>query len=348
MRTTATLSTKQKRMKALVLEAAGRANVRDVPDPSPEDRALVRVERVGVCGTDASIFRGKIEVAYPRIMGHEMVGVVEAPGPMGLVPAGTRVVVDPGAACGYCHLCRDDRANLCRNGGLLGRDLDGVFAERIAIPETFLHPLPDSVSAENAPLLQVLGTCVHAQAQFAVFPGDTAVVIGLGVTGFLHLQLLKARGLTSVVAITRSEWKQEMAGAWGAAAAVGPDLASEAIREVSGGKGAAVVVECAGYESTLSQAIELAGPGGTVSAFGTITHRESGLPYYQLYHKELTILNPRAALPRDYARAVALVADGSIEFGPLVTHRLPIEDAPGALGDLLHDPAALKILFEMG
>jgi 2-desacetyl-2-hydroxyethyl bacteriochlorophyllide A dehydrogenase len=334
-------------MKALVLEGPAAARVTEVPDPNPAGAALVRVARVGVCGTDASIFKGKIKVAYPRVMGHEAVGTVEIPGPKRLFPKGTRVVVDPAAACGYCHLCRSDRANLCLNGGLLGRDFDGVFAEYLSVPEIFLHPLPDSVASGEAPLLQVLGTCVHAQSQFAVFPGDTAVVIGLGVTGLLHLQLLKARGITSVVAVTRSPWKQELARRWGATEAVGPDAARDAIGKASEGKGAKVVVECAGYESTLSQAIELAGHGGTVSAFGTVTHRDSGLPYYQLYHKELVVLNPRAALPRDYARAVDLVANGAIELEPLVTHRLPLEDAPNALGNLINDPTALKILFEV-
>ncbi|MEP7336862.1 MAG: alcohol dehydrogenase catalytic domain-containing protein, partial [Acidobacteriota bacterium] len=120
-------------------------------------------------GQSASNFKGKIKVAYPRVMGHEAVGVIEIPGPRGLFPKGTRVVVDPGAACGYCHLCRADRANLCPNGGLLGRDFDGVFAEYLSVPEIFLHPLPDAVSSGEAPLLQVLGTCVHAQSQFGVF-----------------------------------------------------------------------------------------------------------------------------------------------------------------------------------
>jgi 2-desacetyl-2-hydroxyethyl bacteriochlorophyllide A dehydrogenase len=334
-------------MKALVLEGPASASVREVPDPAGAGRALLRVERVGVCGTDASIFKGKIKVGYPLVMGHEMVGVIETPGEKGLFPGGTRVMVDPTITCGYCHRCRADRANLCLNGGLLGRDLDGVFAEYPAVPENLLHPLPESVSPDDAPLIQVLGTCVHAQTQFPVFPGDTAVVIGLGVTGFLHLQLLRARGLSSVVAVTRSEWKQEIARRWGATEAVGPDDAKEAIVRASWGRGAAVVVECAGYESTLSQAIDLAGYGGTVSAFGTVTQRDSGLPYYQLYHKELTVLNPRAALPRDYARAVDLVAQGAIELAPLVTHRLPLAEASTALGDLITDPSALKIIFEM-
>jgi L-iditol 2-dehydrogenase len=334
-------------MKALVMEGPAAARIKEVPDPVPTDAALIRVEWVGVCGTDVSIFDGKIEIGYPRVMGHEAVGVIETPGSIGLFPKSTRVLVDPGLACGYCHLCRADRANLCVNGGLLGRDFDGVFTEYLSVPETLLHRLPDSVASNEAPLLQVLGTCVHAQSQFEVFPGDTAAVIGLGVTGLLHVQLLKARGITSIVAVTRSGWKQEMACRLGATEAVGPDLASEAIRKASRSRGANVVVECAGYESTLSQAIELAGPGGTVSAFGTVTQRDSGLPYYQLYHKELVVLNPRAALPRDYARAIELVADGAIELAPLVTHRLPLEDAPSALGKLIHDPATLKILFEV-
>ncbi|MGH8928229.1 MAG: zinc-dependent alcohol dehydrogenase [Acidimicrobiia bacterium] len=335
-------------MKALVLEAPGSARLVERPDPDPTGRALVRVHRVGVCGTDASIFDGKIKVAYPLIMGHEMVGVVETPGPRSLVPAGATVMVDPSLTCGYCPECRADRANLCRNGGLLGRDVDGVFADYLAVPETLLHPLPESIRLDEGPLLQVMGTCVHAQSMFSVFPGDTAVVIGLGVTGFLHLQLLAARGLHSIVAVTRSEWKQQMALNWGASAAVGSAQARETIEEVSGGVGAAVVVECAGHESTLAQAIELAGAGGTVVAFGTITHANSGLPYYRLYHKELTVLNPRAALPRDYARAVALAAEGAVDLTPLVTHRLALDQAPGALADLINDPAALKIVFELG
>jgi 2-desacetyl-2-hydroxyethyl bacteriochlorophyllide A dehydrogenase len=334
-------------MRALVLDRPGQAQVKEIPGPEPTVAALVRVERVGVCGTDGSIFKGKIPVAYPRVMGHEVVGVVETPGRLGLVGAGTRVVVDPTITCGYCDMCRADRANLCRNGGLLGRDLDGVFSELLAVPENLLHPLPDSVSPEHAPLIQVLGTCVHAQRTATAFPGDVAVVVGLGVTGLLHLQLLAARGITTVVGVTRSAWKQDLAKRLGATVAVGPEEAAEALTELSGGRGASLVIEAAGYESTLTQAIELAGPGATVVIFGTLTGGGSGLPYYQLYHKELTLENPRAALPRDYARAAELVAAGRVELSPLVTHRLPLAEAPEALGGLIGDPSALKIIFEV-
>lgn len=334
-------------MKALVLDRPHNAEIRHVPDPEPMAGALVRVERVGVCGTDASIFRGKIAVSYPRVMGHEMVGTVEEPGPLGLFRRGTRVMVDPSVTCGYCPPCRADRPNLCIRGGLLGRDLDGVFSELLAISETQIHRVPDSVEPGAGPLLQVLGTCVHAQDAAAVFPGQVAAVVGLGVSGLLHLQLLVARGIDRIVAVTRSEWKKNLAMQLGAATVVSPEDAVTAVREMSDGLGADLVIECAGHEATLSQSIDVAAPGATVIAFGTLTGGGAGLPYYQLYHKELTLRNPRAALPRDYARAVDLAATGSIKLTPLVTHRLPLEEAPKALGTLIDDPSTLKIVFEL-
>ena len=334
-------------MRALLLQSPGSAVLKEVPEPEVGDRALVTVRRVGVCGTDLSIFRGKIRVSTPRIMGHEVVGVVERPGRLGLFPPGTRVVVDPTLTCGYCDMCRADHSNLCRNGGLMGREVDGVFADRLAVDESLLHAVPDQVTMEAGPLLQVLATCVHAQSRLPVVPGDTAVVIGLGVTGSLHLQMLAARGIRSIVVVTRSEWKQQMATGWGATHVAGPAQAAAAVMEASGGKGAAVVIESAGYESTLSQAIELAAPGGTIVLFGTITGGQTGLPYYLLYEKELTLLNPRAALPRDFPRAIQLVAAGAVAIDSLVTHRFSLADGPAAMVALAGDPKAMKMILEV-
>jgi len=128
--------------------------------------------------------------------------------------AGTRVLIDPVISCGICYRCRRDLAHLCGNGALQGRDVDGGFAEFAAVDESCLHEIPDSVSADEAALLQVLSTCVHAQS---VLPGpagpagDSAVVIGLGVAGLLHIQLLRARGVSPVIAVTGSAWKRELA-----------------------------------------------------------------------------------------------------------------------------------------
>jgi 2-desacetyl-2-hydroxyethyl bacteriochlorophyllide A dehydrogenase len=318
--------------------------VTDVPEPVAEGSVLVRSGQVGICGTDVKILAGKITVDYPRIMGHEMVGeVVESPASS--YPVGTRVLVDPGVACGLCHLCRDGRFNICIGGGLLGRDVDGVFTEYVTVPANRLVAVPEDVSDKASGVLQVLGTCVHAVKTVDFFPGRVAAVIGLGVAGQLITQLLRLRGMT-VVGITRSEWKRELAAASGTHFTAAPEDAAWVLDEVTGGRGPDLVVEAVGTEATLAEAIELCGTGGEVLVYGTITSGDSGLPYYQLYHKELTLHNPRAAVVGDYADGVAMAVSGSLSLEPIVTHQLGLEDAEKAF-ELVHYPSSLKVLMKV-
>ena len=309
----------------------GKLQVRDVPAPIGNGRALVRLERAGICGTDLKILDGAMPVAYPVIMGHEMVGVVSRTGFQGRLPSGTRVLVNPGIHCRNCYLCDTDRPHLCRHGGLLGRDMDGVFAELIALEEHFLHVVPDVIDPDASGLLQVLGTVVHSQQTVAVMPGSVAVVIGLGVSGLLHLQLLRAGGVDRVIGVTRSAWKLDLATRLGALAVATPEDAAGVVADVSGGRGADLVVEAVGTGSTVAQAIELCGSGGEVIVYGTVTGEGGPMPYYQLYFKEITLRYPRAARPEDYDRAIALAASGRIRLDPLVTASFPLENAPDAL-----------------
>ena len=180
-------------MRAVALTGPNQVSVIDVPDPSDESVALVRVDGSGLCGTDIKILRGQIPVQLPRVLGHEVVGRVQRAA--GTIAEGTRVLVDPYACCGTCRLCKADKHHLCTNGALMGRDVDGGLTETLAIPEARLHPIPDSIDDRSARLLQVLGTCVHAQGRIATSPEMTAVVLGLGVSGLLNLQLLRDRGI---------------------------------------------------------------------------------------------------------------------------------------------------------
>ncbi len=317
----------------------------DVAEPDAGSSALVRVGQVGICGTDVKILAGKIPVDYPRIMGHEMVGEVVAAPPESPYQPGTRVLVDPGVACGWCHMCRVGRFNICVNGGLLGRDVDGVFTEYAVVPFNRLIPVPAGISDKASGVLQVLGTCVHAVKTLDPFPGQVAAVIGLGVAGQLITQLLRLRGMT-VVGITRSEWKRELATTMGTHHTASPDEAPDLLAEVSSGHGPDVVVEAVGTEATLARAIELAGTGAKVLVYGTLTGGGTGLPYYQLYHKELTLLNPRAAVVGDYADGVDLAAAGILTLEPIVTHELGLEEAEKAF-ELVHDPSSLKVLMKI-
>ena len=337
-------------MRAAVLESPGdvRIRERDEPEPGPGE-ALVALEGSGVCGTDVSIFRGKIPVELPRVMGHELVGRVVGLGPSPGRPLeqGTRVLVDPALSCGACFWCLGERQNLCPHGALVGRDRDGGFTELLAVPARNLHPVPEQVPSDVAPLVQVLTTCLHAQRQVDLFPGDSVCVVGLGVTGLLHVQLARARGARTVIGITRSAEKRALAERLGADLALDPadpDLV-ERLREATDGRGPDLVVESAGKVATLAQAVELSRIGGRVLAYGTLTEREGEMPWYELYYKELAIVAARAARPRDFPASLELVARGEVELAPIVSHWLPLEELGRAL-ELSGTPGALKVMLK--
>lgn len=334
-------------MKAAVTTQPGKVDVVDVPTPYRDGDALVAVERMGLCGTDVKVLDGTVSVERPRIMGHELIGRVVEAGRGNLVPVGSRVLINPSLACGQCRECRRERPNLCPNGALMGRDVNGGFAELVAIDERQLHLVPEALSSEAAASLQVLGTCVHAQHTFDVFPGQTAVVVGLGVSGFLMLQLLRARGIEKVIGVTRASWKQELARDLGAMAVATPDEAEALVADATDGHGADVVVEAVGTTGTLGQAIGLAGIGATVCLFGTITASAAdSLPFYQLYYKELTLRSPRAATAGDYDEAIALAASGAVQLRPLWTHGFRLDEVAKAF-DALNDPTALKVTLQV-
>jgi L-iditol 2-dehydrogenase len=333
-------------MRAALLTEPGRVAVREVPVPAAGGLALVRVAQAGLCATDLKIVDGQPPVRMPRILGHEMTGWVEAPGPSGRLPRGTRVLVNPALFCGHCDLCSRDLPQLCRNGGLMGRDADGGFAEFVAVDESQLHPVPASVPEAEAVLLQVLSTCVHAQSRLPASPAGTAAVIGLGVTGLLHVQLLRERGARAIIGITRSPRHQDLALRLGATGAAGPGAADRLVGEATGGRGADVVIECAGTAATLAQAMRLAGAGGTVLAFGITAPPADAMPTYDWYDKELTILGSRAARPRDCDLAIGLCAGRRLDLAPLVTARFPLARAGDAL-QAARDPAELKIIIDV-
>lgn len=329
-------------MRAVEVTTIGQVSTTHVSEPDPGDRALVDVERSGLCGTDVKILHGDIPAALPLVVGHEVVGRVRRPGSRSLVSAGTRVLVNPASWCGDCHLCVTDRAHLCANGSLMGRDVDGGLTEQIAVDERQLHPIPDGIDGEAASLLQVLGTCVHAQTLVEVFPGQTAAVLGLGVSGLLHTQLLRERGVNRLVGITRSAWKRDAAQTMGANVTARPDAAAEEVAELTDGRGVDLVVEAAGSPTTMALAVELAAMGGTILAYGIAPRLPVDFPAYQLYFKELRLLNARAARGRDYDRGIELAASGRLDLGPLSTHDFPLANANAAFA-ALDDERALKV-----
>ena len=338
-------------MKAMVLKAPRELVPDEVARPGPDaGRVLIRVTHSGICGTDFKIYSGAIPVSYPRIMGHEMVGRVVDAGDAGRFASGDRVIVDPELYCGACFHCRIGQTHLCPRGLLIGRDADGGFAEYVAAPASHVFSLPDSIDSRTAPLIQVLTTCLHAQRQVNIFPAESVVVFGLGVTGQLHVQLAKARGASPVIGVTRSAAKRELAQKLGADLTVpGGDGAIERVREATEGRGADVIIETTGVLASVAAAVAMARSGGRLLLFGIITAKEGALPFYDLYYKELALVSARVAKSEDYPAALALVEREQIKLEPLVSDVMPLAELDTAIGMLGSDSARrMKIILDHG
>jgi len=335
-------------MKAMVLKSPAKLSQEDIAYPVPgEGETLVRITYSGVCGTDLKIFQGSIPVDYPRIMGHEMIGEVAKVGDARNVEIGSRVIIDPVVYCGQCHLCQIGQENLCTAGFLLGRDRNGGFAEFMVAPPAAVFPLPDSISGETAPLIQVMTTCLHAQRLVDIFPGESVVVLGLGVAGQLHIQLAKARGAHPVIGITRSPERRALAETLGADFTLAPDENTNAqVLDMTAGRGADIVIESAGAVPVLAEAINMARIGGRLLLFGIYTANEATLPFYQLYFKELSIVCARAARREDYPACIDLVSCGAVQLDPLISHVLPLGDLEHALTMLgQRDDERMKVIL---
>lgn len=322
-------------MKAMVLNGPSQLALEEVTAPKPgPGQVLIRVTHSGICGTDYKIYSGAIPVRYPRIMGHEMIGVVvEANG--GDARPGQRVIIDPELYCGACFHCRIGQTHLCPKGQLLGRDSNGGFAEFLTAPAGQVFPLPDAVDDQAAVLIQVLTTCLHAQRLTPIFAGESVAVLGLGVTGQLHAQIAKARGASPLIGITRSADKRELAAKMGADLTFpgGPE-AVQKVREATSGRGADVVIDTTGMLPVVADAIEMVRFGGRLLLFGIITAKEGALPFYQLYFKEIQVINSRVAKSEDYPASIDLVQRGLVKLHPLISNVLPLGDLKDAIGML--------------
>jgi 2-desacetyl-2-hydroxyethyl bacteriochlorophyllide A dehydrogenase len=335
----------------MVLRAPGDLALDDVVRPRQDaSHVQVRVTHSGICGTDFKIYSGAIPVGYPRIMGHEMFGeVVWTSGADGVRP-GDRVIVDPELYCGACFHCRIGQTHLCPSGLLIGRDIDGGFAEYVDAPASHVYQVPASIDSRTAPMIQVLTTCVHAQRQIDIVPGESVVVFGLGVTGQLHVQLAKARGASPVIGVTRSAEKRAMAETLGADITFpGGDRAIDMVRDATEGRGADVVIETTGVLPSVAAAVKMARAGGRLLLFGIITAQEGALPFYDLYFKELSLISARVATGEDYPSAIALVEQGTVRLEPLVSDVMPLVELKAAI-DMLGSESGqrMKIIMEHG
>ena len=337
-------------MKAALLNGPSDVTITDRATPAcGEGQVLVRITHVGICGTDTKIYDGSIPANYPVVMGHEGVGeIIEGQAADGSGP-GNRVIIDPVLYCGNCFYCARGDTHLCENGGMLGREVDGVYTENYLAPAGNVFALGDNINMTEGPLIQVMTTVLHAQNRANIQADEVVVVLGLGVTGLLQIQVAKALGAKAVVGVSRNAHKRGLAEQMGADCVVEHgEAAKVAVLKLTDGRGADVVIEAVGYISVLAEAMDLARFGGRIIPFGIYAALEGKLPFYELYFKELDLINTRAALPSDFPASIKLVEEGKVNLAPFITHTYPLEELTEAI-KLLMEPSdeRLKVILEV-
>lgn len=312
--------------------------VEDAPEPSAGPGELViRVRNCSTCGTDAKIWRsGHPDLRPPRVLGHEVAGevVVVGEGAAGWA-VGERVQVIAAIPDGSCHECRRGWMSACPNQERIGYHHDGGFAELMRVPARVLavdgvNRVPEGLSFAEASVVEPLSCVLNGQEQAGVGDGDTVVVVGAGPIGCLHVRLARVRGAARVFLIELSGPRLEMAAGLvrpDEAVAAGATDTVAAVRELTGGRGADVIVVAAASGKAQEDGLRMAARRGRVSFFGGLPKDKPAITVDAniVHYREVGIVGANGSSPAHNKQALELVASGAVPVADLITHRLPLE-----------------------
>jgi alcohol dehydrogenase len=317
-------------MKALQLERPQHFRFIETPEPTAPGpgEALVRVLRVGICGTDYSGYLGTFPFfSYPRIPGHELGVTVLATGAgVTHVKAGDRCAVEPYLNCGQCFPCRNGAGNCCENLKVLGVMMDGGLVERLIVPAKKLHPA-NRLSAEQCALVETLAIGGHAVHRGNPVAGEHVLVIGAGPIGLSVIESARFTGARTIVMDLneqRLEFVRTKMGVPDTICSKGDGTELEVLRQMTDGTLAQVVVDATGNNKSMAHALTYCSFTGRLVYVG-ITRAELAFPHAPVMHRrELTLLASRNALPPDFPRIIQWIEDGKIDTRPWITHRVPL------------------------
>jgi 2-desacetyl-2-hydroxyethyl bacteriochlorophyllide A dehydrogenase len=314
-------------MKAAVLIDRKKIVLKQVPKPEPEqNEVLIKIILAGICGSDHSLFHGKLKVTLPVIPGHEAVGRIEKLGKnVSGISVGQRVTLQPNLSCGRCALCRSGSQNLCSQKIRVGVDIDGVFAEHIKVPAEYVWPIPDGVQNEAAVLAEPLAVAAHALKIMPPRKGMHTLILGLGVIGQMVMQLARLHGAV-ITACDLDNKRLALAEKLGAAKII----AHRELLESSQNR-FDLIYETCGAPPALSEAIQVASPKGKIVLIG-LPGQAHPIPTTLIVRKELQILGS-IIYTDEFPYVLELLKLGRINTEPLVTNQIPLVGLNQALMD---------------
>lgn len=324
-------------MKVLLVEAPHIARFHEVPTPVPKgNQILIKVKRAGICGTDNAIFTGDCSfvrdglIRYPVRFGHEWSGVVEAVGDhVRGFKKGDRVIADNAVSCGECPACLEGRYADCQNIKSVGtvNCWDGCFAEYMLMPEYHVYHLEDSISYDQAALIEPISIAYESFKGKKLKQDSTVVVIGTGPVGMASVALAKYYGAGRIVMVGRRDHKLAIAAKIGATDVVNNTKANtvDAILQLTGGRGADLIIETSGAESSLIDAIRSATKYGWISVIGFYEEDIGNIPIDHLVLNCIQ-LQGAAGCYRNAEAVKKIMAETNLNLDSIITHRVQFEN----------------------
>jgi L-iditol 2-dehydrogenase len=305
-------------------------------------QAMLKVNACAVCGYDARVYRnGHRKVSPPVILGHELCGEIlqAVKTDDGLLSAGTRVAVCPLIPCLGCRYCQSGHYNLCMNLNEMGSTLDGGFAQYVGVPDQIvkiggLVPVPDSLSDEEAALLEPLACCLNGLSRTGLPPKDSIVVIiGDGPLGLLHVQLFKRLASANVALVGRIPARMEKARSMGADVVFeDSDQASQDVLDFTGAAGSSITVVATSNPSAIELATRVAGKNSVINLFAGMPRDQSfALDPNWLHYNQISVTGTFSSTPAMLREAAKLAAEKTIDLSEIVTHRYPLAEIERAI-----------------
>ncbi|WP_249306112.1 zinc-dependent alcohol dehydrogenase [Lederbergia citrea] len=328
-------------MKALIYEGPELMNMRELPIPSPRPgEVLIRVERVGICGSELSGYLGHNSLRKPPlIMGHEFAGMVAKTGSdVAKLKSGDRVTVNPLITCGECRYCTTGSAQLCAERSLVGAHRPGAFAEYVAVPEKNVYLLEDHVSFDEGALAEPFAVAVHLCRLLQLAPTDRLLILGAGPIGLFTLQAAQVYGLKNIVVVDLNEERLEIVEELGG-------ISKTSLRDYEAGSFDAAV-DAVGVEVTRLQCLEYVRPGGSI-VFSGLHQNETNLPVNDAIRNEIKMFGAFSNSPLDFETALQWISEGRVNLLPWTIHA-PLEEGSVCFEKLISGPGKVaKIMLTL-
>ena len=332
-------------MKAVKIVKPNDLQIIDMEKPVLDEKnnVLVKIRAAGICGSDVGIYHGKNAAAtYPRVIGHEMVGdVVEVGENATKFKVGDRVIIDQVTACGHCYACRKG-ANL----KVRGVHIDGGYREFMAVPESDCYGLPDSLSYEDAVMIEPTTIAVQACSRAQIEFEDNVLIIGAGALGNSILRIARLYHPQNIIVADIEDGKLEEALKHGATYVVNSrteDLV-ERVHEITDGYGPTVVIDAACFKGSFLTACRCAGNAGRVITMGFSVDPDD-INQFVITSKELDVRGSRLQ-NRRFQTVIDLVEKGQVDLKGSISHRFYFQDAQKAFDfNDTHDPSIRKIVL---